>query len=354
MTYEKTTILDVHAEKLERATAGLVSFNDVFPEKDYDFDAELTTQFRHLSVTIPHFTSVPIGENLHLSEYGSVTIDDLISERTRILHEAIRDSKPSHPDLIRAELESQQAVLGILNRAPRNNETTNAGRNGKDFYLAITDNGVEFYTVPADLLSALETRNRILGLYRIPTAKIPFTDGKNEQFRSSLIANVRYRPEILVPVYQYASRADLITAKTDQEHSSPVPEQKSLLQPAFVDKFGNVRLSISNDAEFRDKIDRYSRDGVVGIGSNITGIYDAHLVHSLKDIPEGELGLYSNVADSADPNSPAAYWELVVKLKDPNNPNARSAAGLLELEHLDNWDPEDFVISLPEGYEHND
>ena len=51
-----------------------------------------------------------------------------------------------------------------------------------------------------------------------------------------------------------------------------------------------------------------------------------HYVSSLRDIPEGKLGIYKNVSDGD--TSGAGYVELVRKLHDPNHADETAATRL--------------------------
>jgi hypothetical protein len=340
----------LHHDRLERPTASLTAFSDVFPKNERDFDAELTSQYRHLGVDPSGFDAYGIGHNPQEALYASVLIDDLVAERRRLIIQALEGSAKPHPDVLKAQDKAANfSPQVILNCAPRSKETTENGANGTDFYLAITDNGVEIYATPVELLSALETRNRIIGLYQIPTAELPFTDGSKEQFRSSIVGNVRLRPQVLQPVYEYKDRAQLIAAKAAGAHSEIIPTQGPLAQIAFVDKFGNVRLSVRDSEAFRQQLEQVqSQDGAVRLEVEAGASQPVRLVQSLRELEDFELGLYENVADHPDPHSKAAYWELVRRLPDPNQGGGNhSAADLLGARNPSSWRQE-FRFTAPE------
>jgi len=310
-------ILPKYEKYLARPVRGIVHFNDVFSEREIDFDAELTVIFRNLG----NFSDLtfPIGANPKLADYGAVLLDELLGEEKRIINKI----KEVSGCTIGNDL-SGKAVLSIINCAPRNSETAGNGKNGKDFHLAITENGVEIYAVPLERLSALETRNKILALFRIPNEKHPFFDGKREQFRSSIITTTRYCPEILEPVFQYENKNELIAAKKSGKHPRVIPEQVRIAEIAYIDKFGNIRLSVKDINEFSAGFgDKEIGDKVeikIGNSKNI----DAYYVNSLSEIPEGELGIYRNVADGESDCS-AGYWEIAKKSKNPNNEKLSAA-----------------------------
>ncbi|MBU1445700.1 hypothetical protein KKD70_00355 [Patescibacteria group bacterium] len=328
-----STILKQYKDLLDRQVSGIVHFNDVFAENPVDIDSELTAIIRNLG----NFSDLrfPIGNNPKLADYGVNLLNDLIEEQRRIL-KIVQDMSGKNID----HHFSNKAVLAIVNKADRNSKTTAEGKNGEDFHLAITDNGLEIYAVPLARLQALETRNKILALYRIPNEKLVVTDGRHEQFRSSIIATTRHFPNILEPVFEYFTKEDLIRAKENGTHPNVIPEQKYLAEFAFSDKFGNVRVSVRNNKEFKKYFDSYKIGDVVKIKVNGSEPVNAFYVTSLKEIPVGEVGIYQNIADVATEG--AGYWEIVKKSEDCNHEKETATA---ILEHINpNFRDEDISI----------
>ena len=303
-------ILKKYKDLLDRQVSGIVHFNDVFAENPVDIDSELTAIVRNLG----NFSDLrfPIGRNPKLADYGVNLLNDLIEEQRRIL-KIVHDMSGKNVD----HNFSNKAVLAIVNKADRNSKTTAEGKNGEDFHLAITDNGLEIYAVPLARLQALETRNKILALYRIPNEKLVVTDGRHEQFRSSIIATTRHFPNILEPVYEYETKEDLIKAKENGTHPNVIPQQKYLAEFAFSDKFGNVRVTVNNNKEFKKYFDTYKLGDIVKIKVNGSEPVEAFYVTSLKEIPNGAVGIYQNIADMATEG--AGYWEIVKKSEDCNH-----------------------------------
>lgn len=303
-----------YLELLSRPSRTIIHFNDVFFEHEVDFDAELTVMFRNLA----KFSSLkfPIGKNPKNADYGVVLLDDLLEEEHRII-EKIKDSGSASAAEIFKERELKQ-VLCIVNTAPRNDATTENGRNGEDFHLAITANGLEIYAVPLERLQGLETRNRILALYRIPNETLISTDGYREQFRSSIISTSRYFPDTLVPVFEYESVDELIKAKQDGLHPNVIATQDRPAELAFIDKFGNVRISVTDCKEFLSAINGVQFGEKITLQIGDSDEIKVNYVTCLKDIPTGEIGLYQNVADKTYEYSNAGYFEVVKKSADPN------------------------------------
>lgn len=302
-------ILPQYRETLSRPSESLVSFSDVFPHDGADFDAVLTTDYRSLALNRAYHFG--IGHNPKLGDYGTVLIEQLLADRRKIVEEIVTLGGDPEIDLDRA-------ARTVVNVAPRDSQTTAEGKNGKDFYLAITAQGQEIYAVPPERLQALETRNQILACFQIPTENLPFTDGAHEQFRSSIVAIARYKPEVLVPVFQYRDRAALIAAKAAGTHPDLIPEQEHPLEVAYVDKFGNVRLSAKDVEQTLRELNAEKGDKVL-IQVGDAEPLEAYYVDSLAEIPNGELGFYCNVADGEDPHSRAGYFELVKKSEDCNH-----------------------------------
>lgn len=320
----ETSISSHTLELLKRPSRAIIHFNDVYIEREVDFDAKLTTVFRNLGCLGDHF--IPIGANLKLSEYGAVLVSELIDEQLRILSTIEQYQPVPHLRRLRNE-----AVLCIINNAPRSKADTAAGKNGKDFYLAITTSGLEIYSVPVTRLRALETRNKILALYRIPNEHHKIFDGKREQFRSSIITTTRYIPDILETVYEYASSEAVLKAKQAGSHPQLIPHQEFLAELAYVDKFGNVRLSIKNTQEFLARFGGKQIGDTIHLAVGDSTSIEVLYANSMSMVPSGGIGLYQNVADHIDETNPASYWELIVKVDDPNKKTRMGVDVLKEL-----------------------
>lgn len=328
------TILKQYQELLCRPVAGIVHFNDVFTDHDIDFDAELTTTIRNIwSFSDLRFS---IGKNPKWADYGINLLHDLIKEQRRII-----DFIQTKTHTIITSDVVDKAVISIVNKADRNSITTTHWQNGEDFHLAITDNGLEIYVVPLIRLQALETRNKVIALYRIPNNSIPFIDGNHEQFRSSIIANVRYFPEILEPIFEYKNKEELITAKQNGTHPTIIPIQTKLAEFAFSDKFGNVRISVLDNEKFIHNIKKHNKGEIVHIRIWNSDPVKAVYVHSLKEIPENHLGIYQNIADETSSNT--SYWEIVKKSEDCNNDTTTATTILQQLNP--NFEHEEFFIT---------
>lgn len=322
-------ILPQFQQLLTRQIGNQIHFNDVFTDHQVDFDAILTVAFRNLGRLQDQYFS--IGQNPNSAIYGINLVHDLIKEQARLSKE-IRNHQPLNtlnhlPDL------EKEAIISVINCAPRSSTHTQSGQNGQDFHLAITSTGLEIYSVPLDGLASLEARNQILALYRIPTAEHQFFNGQHEQFRSSIIVTTRYCPEILQPIFQYQSQTELLAAKANKAHPQAIPPlPKARL--AYLDKFGNARLEIADPIQ----ITKLSQETTRGQSRKLQinqHIIEAHFVNSLKEIPNNQLGFYYNVADQQDnqeANPQPIYLELVKKSDLPNQETQTAGHLLNELD----------------------
>ncbi len=312
-----------YQQLLKRPLEAILHFSDVFSGPEVDFDAELTATFRNLGVLSdrPYF----VGGNVHLAGYGAVLINDLSLERKRI---AEKLNVPfAH---------KEDALCVILNTLPREGYRVEDAPNGRDFHLAITDQGVEIFAVPLATLSALESRNAIVALYRIPNAQIPLTDGMHEQFRSSIIALSRYQPEIFETVFEYETVEDMIRAKLYGMHPDVIPVQENEVEFAYSDRFGNVRLSVRDGERFLAQLGdlQYGDEVHIFVGKN--EVMSAIYTDALADIPVGKTGLYQNVADISRTHRRAKYWELV-KRSDHCLTDKEMAIDLLKKGNASSW-----------------
>lgn len=289
---------EYYQKLLKRPLEAILHFSDVFSGPETDFDAELTVTFRNLGTLSDKMYFV--GGNARRTGYGAVLVNDLVLERKKIVRE-----------LGVPLAQKDQAIALILNSLPREGYEASEAPNGRDFHLAITEEGVMIFAVPLSTLSALEDRNAIVALYRIPNARIPLADGEHEQFRSSIIALSRFVPESMEPVFEYDSVEDLMRAKLYGTHPSIIPSQKYDIELAYTDRFGNVRLSV------RDGEEQLARLGMLQFGDELRVLVGeeevarALYMDALADVPVGKFGLYENVADSMRSYRKAKYWEFV-------------------------------------------
>lgn len=291
-------MLPVFKDIIQKEAQAIIHFSDVFSPPEEDFDAELTAMIRNFG-TLSDKTYY-VGGNVALAGYGAVLLNDLIEERKRISKEV---------DL--ADPYQQTTLFCILNALPREGYRIENAPNGKDFHIAVTISGVVVFGTPLSTLSALETRNEILALYKVPNEKIPFTDGKKEQFRSSIIALSRFRAEeVMESVYEYETREELLEAKKSGVHKTPIVEQERGIEFAFSDRFKNVRLSVRDSRALRELL-ASSKGKEVEVVVDGEFAFSVLYIDSLSEIPVGQMGLYENIADIPSEYSQAGYWELV-------------------------------------------
>jgi len=301
-------MLEKYKKILEKEIAGIIHFSDVFTENNIDFDSELTVTFRNFGKLSD--LRYPIGTNNKKADYGANLLNDLLAEQKRILTILEKNSGK------KINLETlEKNVIAILNQADRNSITTKDNKNGNNFHLAITDNNLIIFAVPLNLLETLETRNKILALYEIPNELLKTTDGTKEQFRSSIISTTRFTPEILKPIFEYKDTEELLKSKEKNTHPKLIPEQKILAKYAFTDKFGNIRFFVKNNKQFKKNIVNVNFGDKIKLEIGDKKI-EVFYVESLKDIPNGEIGIYQNISDLNIGND--GYWEVIKKSENCN------------------------------------
>lgn len=322
------------------ATFGLpreatIQLNDVYgpipvdglsiPPPD-DFDAKITSQVRNTG----HFSdgeyAISDGGTV-LGSYGLVLIDDLRHQQheqageildrlgaTDISQVNAEQRASLHPDDAVRLGSLETSVVAVVNEAARTAEHHTERKNGRDFYAAVTTNGLEAYVTPVDVLAGLDARGRIAALYRIPDGVV-WPDG--EQFRSSIASDARRQAGVLEPV--------------PRDENWPIPPLPDGVRVAFADKFGNVRLETSDIAKHgevlseSELVDLTLEDGRVALSG-------LHVVTRLTEVPEGEVGIYINPADK-DADSGPAYFELVRRVSKPNGDTEPRAYHVLS-EHV--------------------
>ena len=196
-------------------------------------------------------------------------------------------------------------VVGVINWAPRTDKHREAGQNGEHFYLAELDNNIQILS-QLRFLEGVASRRLVRALWRVRDDNPIWPGG--EQFRSSIVSQVRNFPEGLV-----------------SEPLSVLPKsERGYAYAAFGDKYGNVRLEVPADVTIpeieRSKIYHLTIDGKE-LEEDVIG------ATRLTDIHESQLGLYANPADMNKPDVPR-YLELVRRVSDPNDPSNSAYATL--------------------------
>jgi hypothetical protein len=345
-------ILEKTSEQLFRPTAGQVRFSDVYSEvvgeheeswwRKTDFDGELTDEVE--SAGFPKVKQIPIGLRPWFASYGLVLTDDLVrAHNERVLGYGRADTQV-HQDILREIKESRGAILALANYAPRDDANTENDSNGSDFYLAITDSGLEIYTTPLSFLSDLDARNRITALYQIPTKGHPEFNGDYEQFRSARVVRTRRHPEHLVPIFEYETQADLVKAKEDGSHEQIIPVDPRTGQFAFVDHFGNIKLGLSDIRVLRKlQVGRFASLVVKNQGQEYEiGVQAAENLHTA---PLGKFAVYTNCSDFQDTSSNTGFGEFAVRVN--GNPTTSTNTAIFQLlKQIPDLDPATAEVAL--------
>lgn len=297
-----------------------IQFNDVFGTIPLlplgvdvlgvsDFDAILTAQVRNSGFWMDG--KFGIGSWPALGEYGIILINQL---REHQMEEAIKSgitfggikgnqikySGDNHPDTKKLAESLMKVIVVVVNCAPRNSGHHSTGKNGEEFYAGLTDNNLEIYA-QLDFFRGLHARKKLKALFRVPNEAGVWPAG--EQFRSSVVSQVRRTPKKLVPV----------------ETLDIIPKIKQEGRLAYVDRFCNVRVEIAANQKINQKL-QIGKKITLGIadGSKMYTIKHVHVVKRIIDIPENELGIYYNPADPSVQNGPT-YVEIVRRVSNPNS-----------------------------------
>ncbi len=334
----KYEILPATVQLLERPVSGQVRFSDVYAEtvaagqdlwwRQTDYDANLTDEVE--SSGFPKCQQIPIGLRPWFANYGVILVDDLVRAQTDRAHASqALDADTLHPDRLKELHESRGAVLALANYAPRDDANTAKGANGSDFYLAITDAGLEIYVTPLNSLSGLEARHRIVSLYRIPTQGHPEFNGDYEQFRSARVVRTRRHPSHLVPVFEYQDRKSVIEAKHDGTHPQDIPVDPRPGHIGHIDKFGNVRAELAAINQFQGlQVGKFATLVVTNRGK--TYELAVTVAENLHTAPLGKLAVYANCSDYADVESERGFIELVARVN--GNPSTSSETAIFQVQ----------------------
>lgn len=327
-----TKLSQTEQDLLSRDDLSLTVFSDVFsslqpeqrdeggrvvkPARYVDFDVELTTDWR--SFDLRQGRRYGIGNDTLRGAYGAELVVNLKDDAKAQIEKAHAQGN-RHSRIRRVERELRRfAPKVVVNNAPRDNTS----ENGKDFYLALTDNGVKIIATPLEALSFV--RHRILALFRIPTEGHPLFNGNWEQFRSSIIARSDEVPDHLVLVYGVSDLEELQANLGRNRNFSPIPEQEHDVQLAYEDEFGNERLRVKRIGDVR-RLLRGATSAVLRINDETE--QPVELVSGLRQITGGRFGIYENIADGHVPGDQPAYVELVRRWEDDDRRSGAEALG---------------------------
>ena len=333
------TIHSTTSEALQNAGDSIIHFTDV-GGKRADFDAELSIQALSSNTIGNHIYY--IGDNpLALGQYGLVTLHQLVAKRKLI-------QKLTNQNV-------HETILSVVNCAPRSDADTQNGKNGADFYLASTSSGLQAIVTSLGHLSILNELQQITALYRIDIARLLDCLGysQDEQFRSAIIANVRFFLDCLIPIFEF-----------EKEYSSDpherIPELPYNARAAYFDQFGNVRVLAKQplidreSVQFGDKVNillggLVKSTSPLGLAAAFVDRFDpvqpipAYYVKSLRDIPSGQIGIYQNASDGdLGQSSGPSFLEIV---RRSNNPNSeRNSAKATLQKYSSSWQTDEISV----------
>lgn len=258
-----------------------------------DFDSELTDMARNS--TWKDLKS-PIGQWPETGNYGAVLLAELREEQKRILGVYEQFDRSHLPDAQVLERSLSRSVIGLINWAPRNEGHHENGQNGEDFYLAELENNVLLFS-QLPFLEGVATRGLVRGLYRIRDDNPVWPNG--EQYRSSIVSHLRNFPEFM-----------------EEQPLDILPKPGgALLRLAYADKYGNGRIEKSAEAEIPE-IEVGKKLLIVADGKEIPAVGASRIT----DIPQDQIGIYANPADSK--KTGPSYLEMLRRVNDPNDPRS--------------------------------
>jgi hypothetical protein len=304
---ESSDLTDFEQEVFAKRTRRLLQVTDV-GDGPRDFDAHETILARHLQLQDNRIYST--GDNPGVLAYAADFTTDLqkISEDVirRAALQAKKNGRNLPADVVEALQTLDTSTLRILlNSAPRNQQAAE-GRNGRDFHLGLTADGIEVYAVPVSSLRYI--RSKLVSLFRIPTNGHPLTED-GEQFRSSLFGQSAHSAqEHLVPLWR---REDDNEEELDTFLPTVTEEEVAYKDAPFC----NRRVFSPNVERFLDQIESNitCSDRTVRVQIGNTPVR-AYRVKNLAEIPGGQWGIYANVADGNGRAS--GYVELNKRLPD--------------------------------------
>lgn len=304
------------AQVFARISGEIKLISDVFKRRE-DLDATFTAEAGHFHNASTHFihpSAMPyIAELLvYLRDEELKEISDIIhnthTKLSEICHTTndIWDFLPA--DVIRRIRQLVETTDRInLNSAPRNQtanerDTDNPSqqKNGGDYFVAITDTGMEFTVASLSILKYI--RDRIVGIFRIP-------DGvawpKGEQFRSRKVAVAAHTyPFEMVPVW--------IKNQTRESINEWIPLTEEKPHVAYIDSFENRRVRVDNLKKFwGSAISKKTDRGTVFIQIGTT-VIECYVGTNLASSPGGQYSVYLNPADHN--NAQGGYVEFTMRL----------------------------------------
>lgn len=277
----------------------------------YDFDEALSAQVRNGGNWIDE--KFPIGRWTDAGTYAAELLPELRQEQRRLYGVFEQFDRTHLPDAQVLKQSLGRTVVAVINYAPRLREHHESDQNGADFYLAELDNNLQIFS-QLPYLRGIATRGLVRSLWRVRDDNPIWPKG--EQFRSSIVAQLRNFPEGL--------------EATPLEHL-PCDTAETLLL-AYGDKYGNSRIKVPPTVDIPEIV-KGQKFGLIVDGKPPLEVIGAT---RLTGIPEGQLGIYVNPAD-AD----TRYLELARSVPEPNDPRNSAYEALRS-------------AVLPESQEHPD
>lgn len=313
------------AQVIAQTSKEITAVNDVFHDPN-DVDAKLTVDSGHLNIPVEKTYADPallpyIAELLcNLRDDQLLDIAEIIEKHRTEFSEALStlegdDEKKLWAIIPQAVRERIKDLLTYTDRINLNNAARNQSKeehdldhgerqkNGPDYYVAVTDTGIEFSVTSLSILSYV--RDRIVAIFRIPDG-VAWPIG--EQFRSRKVALASHtHPHGIKKVWvkEEGNETGLATLIPAEERDPHI---------AYIDSFNNRRVRVHNLKAFWECVqtNKTSENTVyIQVGSSVI---ECFVGTNLTSGPGGQYTIYLNPADHD--NGGGGNAELTRRLDD--------------------------------------
>lgn len=313
------------AQVLARTSRKIIAVSDVFHDPN-DIDAQLTVDSGHLDIPVEKFYADPV-----LLPYIAELLCNLRDDQLLDIASTIQEHRTEYAEILarlngnddeklwsiipEAIRERIKDLLRYTDRINLNNAARNQSKeehdhdhaerqkNGPDYYVAITDTGIEFSITSLKILSYV--RDRIVAIFRIPDG-VAWPVG--EQFRSRKVAMASHtHPHGIKKVW-------IKNDNTQDELEALIPKEERDPHIAYIDSFNNRRIRVPNLQAFWTCVEQNkANDGsvYVQVGSTVVQCF---VGTNLTSGPGGQHTIYLNPADHD--NGEGGYVEFTRRLDD--------------------------------------
>lgn len=313
------------AQVFARPSKSITSLNDVFHDPR-DIDARLTVGSGHLNIPVDGFYADPVLLP-YIAELLCYLRDDQLVDIARIIDENYvryshlfdtlmgeNEEKPWSiiPEAVRERIKD---LLRYTDRTNLNNAARNQSKeehdldcaerqkNGPDYYVAVTDTGMEFSVTSLSILSYI--RDRIVAIFRIPDG-LAWPIG--EQFRSRKVALASHtHPHGIKKVW-------VAGENNESELANLIPVEERNPHIAYIDSFNNRRVRVHNFKQFWGCVQANKTSENMAYIQVGTTVIECYVGTNLTSGPGGQHTIYLNPADHN--NGGGGYVEFTRRVDD--------------------------------------